>query len=95
MKLEWSELAISDREAIFEYIEADSAPAAITIDDRIENAIDRLARFPESGRIGRVDGTRELIIPGTSYLAVYLIRGNTVRVLRVLHGAQLWPDENI
>jgi toxin ParE1/3/4 len=93
MRLEWSELAISDRIAIFDYIEADSPHAAVAIDDRIENAIECLERFPESGRIGRVDGTRELVITGTPYIAAYRVRGDTVCVLRVLHGSLLWPDE--
>ena len=35
MHLEWSLFALSDREAIFDYIEADSPRAAISVDDRI------------------------------------------------------------
>ncbi len=45
------------------------------------------------GRLGRIDGTRELVISGTPYIAAYRIVGETVRILRILHGAQLWPDE--
>jgi len=50
-------------------------------------------KFPEMGRPGRVDGTRELVIQRTSYIAAYRITGTTVRILRVLHGAQMWPEE--
>jgi len=49
--------------------------------------------FPESGRPGRVPGTRELVIPGTFYVAAYTVTKTNVRILRVLHGAQIWPDE--
>ena len=42
---------------------------------------------------GRVAGTRELLIPRTPYLAAYLVDGDTVRILRVLHGTQMWLDE--
>jgi toxin ParE1/3/4 len=35
MQLEWSQFAQADREAIFDYIEAESPQAAITVDDRI------------------------------------------------------------
>jgi hypothetical protein len=42
---------------------------------------------------GRIDGTRELVIPRTPYVAAYLVDADTVRILRVLHGAQMWPDE--
>jgi toxin ParE1/3/4 len=48
---------------------------------------------PGIGRPGRIEGTRELVIHRTPYIAAYRISGNTVRVLRLLHGAQQWPEE--
>ncbi len=93
MKIVWSLLAISDREAIFDYIEADSPRAAARIDDQIEAQVDQLATLPESGRPGRVAGTRELVLQQTPYLAAYQIRGDTLTMLRILHGAQQWPDK--
>jgi len=93
MRLEWSRFAQADREAIFDYIEADSPKAAITVDDRIRQQVEELMKFPEIGRPGRIDGTRELIIRRTPYIAAYRIAGKTVRILRVLHGAQMWPQE--
>lgn len=91
MHLEWSQFAYADREAIFDYIEADSPQAAIAVDDRIRQQIEELIKFPEIGRPGRIDGTRELIIQRTPYIAVYRIAGKTTRILRLLHGAQMWP----
>jgi toxin ParE1/3/4 len=44
------------------------------------------------GRPGRVKGTRELVIVGTPYIVAYRIKGDAVQVLRVLHGAQKWPQ---
>jgi addiction module RelE/StbE family toxin len=93
MHLEWSVFALADREAIFDYIEADSPRAAVSVDDRIEACVENLVQFPEIGRVGRIEGTREFVISGTPYIAAYRIVGDTVRVLRVLHGAQKWPDE--
>lgn len=49
MYLEWSLFALSDREVIFDYIEADSPRAAVSIDDRIEACVAGLAQFPEMG----------------------------------------------
>ena len=92
MKLTWSTFALSDRDAIFTYIEADNPAAAILIDERIVAAARRLLDFPASGRLGRIAGTRELIINGTPYVAAYSITETTVRILRVLHGAQEWPE---
>ncbi len=91
--VKWSVLAVADRNAIFDYIEADSPQAAIAVDARIEAAVDGLAKSPGIGRPGRIEGTRELVIDRTPYIAAYRIAGNAVRVLRVLHGAQQWPEE--
>jgi addiction module RelE/StbE family toxin len=93
MRLDWSILAQADRDAIFDYIEADSPQAAITVDDRIREQVAALARFPESGRAGRIEGTRELVISRTPYIVAYRIADKTVRILRVLHGSRRWPDE--
>jgi toxin ParE1/3/4 len=93
VRLEWSAFAIEDRDAIFDYIEEDSPYAAVVVDDRIRVQVRQLLQFPEAGRPGRIEGTRELVISRTPYIAAYRITGETVRILRVLHGAQLWPDE--
>jgi addiction module RelE/StbE family toxin len=93
VKLTWSAFALSDRDGIFTHIEAQSPAAAIAIDERIVTAAQRLRDFPENGRPGRVAGTRELVVTGTPYVAAYQVTGETARILRVLHGAQQWPDE--
>ena len=93
MKLVWSPYALADRREIFSYIEADDPQAAVTVDERIQKAVRRLVDFPESGRIGRVHGTRELVVPRTGYVASYQIGDGFVRILRVIHGARIWPDQ--
>jgi toxin ParE1/3/4 len=92
VKLEWSVWAQADRTAIFDYIEADNPRAAATVDQRISNRVNVLQRYPRSGRPGRVQGTRELVITRTPYIVTYRIIGDTVRILRVLHSSQQWPD---
>ncbi len=92
MRLEWTIYALADREGIFDYIEAESPRAAIAVDERIASQVEGLIMFPETGRPGRVPGTRELIIHRTPYLVVYRVLDDTVRILRVLHGSQQWPD---
>jgi toxin ParE1/3/4 len=93
MRLVWSPFALADRDGIFSYIEADNPNAATEIDERIAFAVRRLIRFPESGRPGRVEGTRELVVPRTPYIAVYAVTADKVRILRVLHGARMWPED--
>ncbi|ESZ47680.1 type II toxin-antitoxin system RelE/ParE family toxin [Mesorhizobium sp. RSR565B] len=89
MKIVWSPFALSDRDGIFAHIEADNPAAAIATDERIVAAINRLRDLPQSGRIGRLAGTREIVIVGTPYQ----LTNSTIRILRVLHGAQRWPDD--
>jgi plasmid stabilization system protein ParE len=43
------------------------------------------------GRPGRISGTRELVITGTPFVAVYRVRADAVEILRFLHGAQRFP----
>jgi toxin ParE1/3/4 len=93
LKLEWSLYALADREGIFDYIEGESPRAAIAVDERIAAQVERLIDFPEAGRLGRVPDTRELTILRTPYVVAYRVLDNKVRILRVLHGAQLWPDD--
>ncbi|MFI3904510.1 type II toxin-antitoxin system RelE/ParE family toxin [Ochrobactrum sp. S1502_03] len=92
MKLTWSAFALSDRDAIFTFIEAENPSSAILVDERIVAAARRLIEFPASGRVGRIAGTRELVINGTPYVVAYAVTQSVVRILRVLHGAREWPD---
>lgn len=93
MRLTWSAFALADRDDIFTHIEADSPRAAVAVDEHIAQAVLRLVEFPESGRSGRVPGTRELVIPRTPYIAAYALIPDRIRILRVLHGARMWPDD--
>lgn len=77
---------------IFEHIAADNPPAAARTVRRIRQAILRTAQMPYAGRIGRVAGTRETPVPGSSYLIAYRIVENSLHVLAILHGAQRWPE---
>ena len=91
MKIRWSPTAISDVESIRDYIALDNPTAASKIARRIKESVRRLKNFPLSGRLGRVPGTRELVIPGTSYIAAYKIKTDEVVISAVLHGRQRWP----
>ena len=92
MLLEWSVLAVADRDAIFGYIEADNSKAAAMVDQRIEQAVENLTEFPEMGRTSRVRGTRGVSnSPRTPYIAVYRFDRGALRILRILHGSQRWP----
>ena len=83
MRLVWAQHALADRDAIFTHIEAESPRGAVSVDDRIVAAVRRLLEFPESGRPGRVVGTRELVVPHTPFIAVYSVTVDRLRILRI------------
>jgi toxin ParE1/3/4 len=87
----WAADALSDLEHLRAYIAADNPGAAEAMIRRIWSAADSLAEFPRRGRHGDVAGTRELVIPRTPYLIIYRLLGDTVDIVRVMHGAQQWP----
>lgn len=77
------------------HIGEDNPKAALQVGDRIVHRISMLEEQPRMGRVGRQEGTRELVVSGTSYIVVYRINTtrNFVEVLRIIHHAQRWPDE--
>ena len=94
MKLRWTKAARQDREAIYAYVEADNPDAALRLDERLRDRAAQLAGLPYLGREGRVTGTRELSIAGSSYILVYRLEPDLVWVMRVVHTAQAWPEDH-
>ena len=92
MRIVWTEPALRDLASARAYIALDKPTAADSQVQRVLSAVEGLLRFPESGRPGRRVGTRELVIGRTPYLVPYRLRGDSIEILRVLHGRQRWPD---
>jgi len=93
MNLVWQPQALEDLKSIQHYIAADNPTAANRIVVTVVSMVhDQLTEFPESGRIGRVEGTRELVVPKTPFIVPYRIAGNTIDILAVHHGSQRWPE---
>jgi len=88
----WRRVALHDLEEIRRYIAQENPAAADRARAMIRNAVLRLADHPYLGRSGRVDGTRELIIPGTPYIVVYRMLDQRLRILSVIHGSRRWPE---
>lgn len=89
----WTREAIQDREAIYNYIEADNPVAALALDELMSEKAARLQDHPALGRPGRVDGTRELVV-SSHYFLIYDQDGADIRVLRVLHTSRQWPPRS-
>ncbi|KAF0249263.1 MAG: RelE/StbE family addiction module toxin [bacterium] len=94
MKIKWVDSAIDNLAGIADYIAENNPEKARNIVRKIRSAISNLSKQPAMGRLGRVQGTKELVIVGTPYLIVYRIQQQNIEILRVLHGAQKWPPTN-
>jgi len=90
MRVRWTTDAADDLERICDYIAETHPESARRIAKTVVEGISSLEAFPHRGRLGRVEGTREVVFPSLPFIAVYDV-DDEVRVLRILHGAQLWP----
>ena len=93
MKIRWLRAALRNLDEQVAYIARDDPEAALRVAACVRGVIERLARHPSLGRLGRVPGTRELVVSGTPFVIPYRVRSGQVEILRVLHGAQRWPEE--
>lgn len=94
MKVEWLPSARSNLETAIAYIPEQNPSAALDALDEIEAQSGSLGDFPELGRPGRIEGTRELVVNRTPFILVYRVMktAGAVQILCLLHGAQQWPD---
>src|SRR5438874_692333 len=87
MRIDWSELAVSDLRNISEYIERDRGISTTNrITRALYDAIQSLRRFPYRGRYGRFENTRELVLPPLPWIMVYSVSDARVVILNIVHG---------
>lgn len=85
-------MAADDLKSAHGYLSEHAPARADALVDRLLAGIDVLEQYPNLGRPGRLDGTRELVITGTPFIVFYRLRKNQVEILGVLHAARKWPD---
>ena len=96
MKIIWSSFAIDRVAEIAQYIALDSPNSAQKWVDLIFQVVERLERFPKSGRIVpeiKQDDFREII--HGNYRIIYRLQSESVSILTVRHGRQILPIDEI
>ena len=90
MKVVLDSRAVEDLEHIRNWIAQGSPRAAAAVVARILTSVERLGMFPDMGRLGRDPGTREWVVPGLPYIAVYEVGHDEAElvVIAVFHGAR-------
>jgi addiction module RelE/StbE family toxin len=93
MQVRWTTPAAQDLEEITLYIQRDSESAARAVAKSLFDAANSLDLLPSRGRVGRIPGTRELVVPGLPYIVLYEVADTAVQILHIYHGARNWPVE--
>lgn len=86
--IRWTAEASSNLEHIALRIAADNPEAALRTVRMIFERIELLATLPHRGRIGREQGTRELVFSPLPYVAVYRVNDSAIEILHIWHGAR-------
>jgi toxin ParE1/3/4 len=91
MELRWTKEAAADLESIAVYLFEHTPDHAERLVRALYDAPATLLKFPNRGRLGKKEGTRELVMSLLPYIVIYTVRGDAIYVVRILHGAQQWP----
>lgn len=93
MKVKWLRRAERSLNQILEFVAPTNPQAAFDVLTKIRNVEHILKENPEIGRLGRIEGTREYIIPNTRFIISYRLLSDEIHILHVLHSAREWPSE--
>ena len=94
--IRWTEPANADFLGVIEWLMPRNPQAEEQVGRAILAAVDQLTTYPLLGKKGCSPDMRELHIGRYPYLIVYEVglgQPAEVAILRVLHGAMLWPPE--
>ena len=94
MEIRWLRKALQNLDSEATYIAKDDPAAAQMVVQRIHDAVGLLSENLALGHPGRIDGTRELVVPDTRYIVPYRVtpRLSRVEILRVFHTSRKLPE---
>jgi toxin ParE1/3/4 len=95
MRVRYRELALSDLDRIFRYLDERSPAGARTMIDAIRAAVDDIAQNPLSAPRTSDPTVRVKVVARTGYKIFYSVDIDTVEILHVRHDARRpWPAED-
>jgi len=92
IQVRWTAPAAQDLQEIARYIRKDNPSAARAIAKALFDAANSLNNFPYKGRLGRIAGTRELVLSRSPYIIAYDVAA-AIHILHIYHGARNWPGQ--
>lgn len=90
-RIRWAPAAADDLQGISDYLREHYPSFVQTTIRKLYKAAGSLKQFPDRGRIGRKDGTGELVMAPLPYIIVYGVERDIVHVFRVIHSSEDWP----
>jgi len=91
MRLRWTPAAAVDLQHISDYLKDHHPRYRQPTMRKLYEAVRALKQWPQRGRLGREEGTRELLFSPLPYVAVYRVTEQSVEIMRIYHAAQDRP----
>jgi len=89
----WLRTAKQNLEDELNFIHKEDPNVAKRIAKLVKERVENLENFPEMGRIGRVQDTRELIFPEIPYIIPYRMKDGNIEILRFFHSSRKLPKK--
>lgn len=93
MQIRWLAQAIENLDNAATWIAKDNRHAAEDFVTAVQKTVLLIAQVPSAGKVGRVLGTREMIVLGYPYIIPYRVVGDELQILRVFHVRQQSVNE--
>ena len=93
-RIRWSPAAAADLEAIRDYLQEHNRPLMKSTIQRLYSAAHSLKSSPNRGRLGKKEGTQELVMVPMPYMIVYGVESEMVHIFRIIHTSRDWPKND-
>ena len=95
IEIVWLDIAADEFEDAVAWIRERNDNAADKMAETALFQIDQLKHYPQLGRVGRDNTTRELVISNTHFIVVYRVLSTkkSLEILSFKHDAMRWPAE--
>ena len=88
MRIRWTPAAAADLQHISDYLKEHHPRYRQPTMRKLYESVRALRQWPQRGRAGREEGTRELLFSPLPYVAVYRLTEQSIEVVRIYHTAQ-------
>ena len=87
MTIRWTDPAVEDLEAVYDYVAHNSAEQAAWVVNELLHVIEVLERFPQMGQADAASPGRR-ILTHPPYRIYYRVQHDAVEILSILHSAR-------